>query len=96
MMKAFKSQLAAKQAMTKAERAYTDARCEANGAYGRAMQDPSIADPHAYDKASKARASAAYDRMQAIYDQARIQGFWVKSWWCGPNATRDLVAANMD
>lgn len=92
----FKSDRAAKQAMTRAEKAYVDARCVANCAYREAMENPAIESPLEYQAEKQAEADRAWEYAQAVYNQARSQGFWVKSWHFGPNPTRDLIAANMD
>lgn len=94
-VKPFKSNLAAKQAMTKAEKAYVDARCAANCAYRDAMEMEGV-NPSEYHQQKQAECDAAWDYAQAVYDQAKAQGFWVKSWHFGSNPTRDLIAANMD
>lgn len=44
----------------------------------------------------KADAKPYFDAMEAIYNQAKAQGFWIRSWHFGTNPTRDLIAANMD
>ena len=91
----FKSQRSAQMAMTKAERAYTDACRKANVAYRDAMA--SDADPMvAHDAAVKARAEA-WDRGSSVYAAAKSQGHWVRSWhFSDSNPTRDLIAANID
>lgn len=94
----FKSDRAAKMAMTKAEKAYVaarGARQEAQHAYWRdAVNDRSET------AEALASAEAAYtkalDHAEAVYAGARAQGFWVRSWHFGPNTTRDLIQANMD
>lgn len=91
----FKSQRAAQMAMTKAEKAYTNACRAANVAYRDAMA--SDADPMAaHDAAVKAR-SEAWDHGAAVYSAAKTQGYWVLSWhFSDSNPTRDLIAANID
>lgn len=99
-IKPFKSERAAKMAMTKAERAYVDARGKANGHYGRCVTDPNNTKPweeiREEEHALIAEADRLYDIAKATYDMARSQNFWVKSWHFGCNPTRDLIRANMD
>jgi hypothetical protein len=88
MSNEFKSLRAAKTAMTKAIKAYQDAKnvwAEANVA----------SDLGARDRAEPAVAAAA-DAMQAVYDAAHAQGFYVSCAYCGENTTRALIAANID
>jgi hypothetical protein len=94
-IKPFKSNLAAKMAMTKAERAYEDAmRADADARReswkldcdeGRAMRD-----------AAEAALDVAREYAEAVYAQAQAQGFYVKTWYFGSNPTRDLIHANID
>lgn len=94
----FKSDRAAKMAMTKAEKAYvaaSGARQEAQHAYWRdAVNDRSkTAEALAEAEAAYAKALA---HAENVYAGARAQGFWVRSWHFGHNPTRDLISANMD
>lgn len=99
-IKPFKSDRAAKMAMTKAERAYNEAQTATGGYYGRCVQDPNnhqtteeiLADLRKLE----ALRDQAHDYAAAVYEQARSQGFWVKSWCFGYNPTRDLIHANID
>ena len=93
--KTFKSERAAKMAMTKAENAYVEAMRAANCAYQDAMGMEGV-DPLEFMRQKETERVAAYAVGEAIYNQARAQGFWVKSWYFGSNVTRDLIAANMD
>lgn len=84
----FKSLRAAKTAMTKATKTYQDAKnvwAAANFSDDLAARD--VAEP---------AVSAAMDALQAVYDAAHAQGFYVSSPYCGENTTRTLIAANMD
>ena len=98
--KPFKSAMAAKFAMAKAEKAYSDARCRANSAYRDAMAMDKLPEGFEscsdYHDAMEAAASAAYDVGAAVYAKAKAEGHWVKSWYFGHNPTRDLIAANID
>lgn len=94
----FKSDRAAKMAMTKAEKAYVatrNARHDAQHAYWRDATS-------SRDKSAEALAEAeaaytkALDHAENVYASARAQGFWVRSWHFGHNPTRDLISANMD
>jgi hypothetical protein len=94
-IKPFKSDRAAKMAMTKAEGAYEDAlRADADARReswkldcdeGRAMRD-----------AAEAALDVAREYAEAVYAQAQAQGFWVRSQHFGYNPTRDLILANID
>lgn len=128
----FKSERAAKVAMAKAERAYTDALCHPAITMGPPVHgEPTEAEkidlavmwedmeklPQGSDerkamlhaicdiesviadrprKAAEAAKDAAWAYAKAVYDQARAQGFYVRSWHFGVNPTRDLIAANID
>ena len=94
-IKPFKSERAAKMAMTKAEKAYEAAMLASNRAYREAMEMDGV-DPSEYHAQKQAERDAAWEVMQGVYSQAQAQKFWVKSWYCGSNPTRDLIAANMD
>lgn len=94
----FKSDRAAKMAMTKAEKAYVamrDARQEAQHAYWRDATNDRSKTEEALASAEAAYTKAV-DHAEAVYAGARAQGFWVRSWHFGYNPTRDLIAANMD
>ena len=97
VVKSFKSERAAKVAMTKAEKAYETAR-DAVNAVSWAYRDGGMTwdDFLAKEKAAEKVKDVAWAYAQAVYDQARSQGFWVRSWHFGVNPTRDLIAANMD
>ncbi len=94
-MKAFKSERAAKMAMTKAEKAYVEALGVAGRAYRDAMGMPGV-DPIEYWREKEALRDQPYKAALAVYEQAKSQGFWVRSWHFGYNPTRDLIAANID
>ena len=94
-VKPFKSERAAKIAMTKAEKAYTDAMIASNCAYRDAMNSDNV-DPIAASDAANAARVTAYEFGAAVYAQAKSQNFYVRSWHFGENATRDLIAANID
>jgi hypothetical protein len=95
-MKAFKSERAAKMAYTKAENAWEK------------MRGIAMAQNHEYSKTGwnnerfahlrklEADAVPYFEAMRAIYNQAKSQGFFIRSWHFGVNPTRDLIAANMD
>lgn len=92
----FKSERAAKIAMTKAEKSYTAALCAAGCAYSDAMQMDGV-DPMTYSKEKGALRDAAADHGRAVYAQAKAQGFYVRSWYFSDcNPTRDLIANNCD
>ncbi len=93
-MKPFKSERAAKIAMTKAERAYIETP-GSSSAYRDAMNTPG-ADPVEESRKAEDARKAAYEHMSAVYENAKASGFYVRSWYFGTNATRDLIAANMD
>lgn len=99
----FKSELAAKMAYKKAEKAALVTR---NASH---FVDESVnvvlpwdgteeraAEREAFMKAIIAADVSAWAHARCIYDAARAQGFWIKSWHFGYNATRDLIAANID
>lgn len=94
-MKPFKSERAAKIAMTKAEKAYMVTLGKAGSAYCDAMNTPG-ADPIEESRKAEAARTAAYEHGEAVYESAKASGFYVRSWYFGPNVTRDLIAANMD
>jgi len=89
----FKSERAAKIAMTKAEKAYSAAmqavsilRCQ-----------PVNVDSSQEWDAARATENAAFDLGSAVYAQAKRQGFYVRSWYFSDcNPTRDLIHANRD
>ena len=94
----FKSDRAAKMAMTKAEKAYVatrDARHDAQHAYWRDGSSDRSKTAEALAEAEAAY-TKALDHAEAVYAGAKAQGFWVRSWHFGPNTTRDLIQANMD
>jgi hypothetical protein len=92
----FKSDRAAKMAMTKAERAYVEAKHAAVCAYGDAMANPELGSPLDYHEKKRVEADLAWEKAHEVYQAARAQGFWVKSWHFGSNPTRDLILNNMD
>lgn len=101
-IKPFKSALAAKQAMTKAEKAWVEANHAARCCYGNCMENldkvnMTAAEITAEQKRLNAVAVELSAKAQAIYAQAKAQGFYVSSWhFSDCNPTRDLIAANMD
>ena len=93
-IKPFKSALAAKMAMTKAERAMDEAsRAEtvARHEHYRVGGDGA----QAAHEAAKATYLAAHAHARAVCDQAQAQGFWVNSCF-NYDATRELILNNMD
>lgn len=104
-MKAFKSERAAKMAYTKALAAF-DAK-EDEGRKSRdtyretmrivgSMPSAEYEALRATEVRCEAEAKTLFEAMRAIYDQAKSQGFFIRSWHFGTNPTRDLIAANMD
>lgn len=92
----FKSDRAAKMAMTKAEKAYVAARSAVASAR-HAYWTPADERPTAETVAElEAASTKACEHAEAVYAAAHAQGFWVRSWHFGHNPTRDLIAANMD
>lgn len=92
----FKSDRAAKMAMTKAEKAYVAARSAVASAR-HAYWTPADERPTAEALAElEAASTKACEHAEAVYAAARAQGFWVRSWHFGHNPTRDLISANMD
>lgn len=47
-------------------------------------------------KVAEAREDAAWDAMKAIYDAAKAQGIFIRSYELNYNPTRELIAANID
>lgn len=94
-VKPFKSALAAKSAMTKAERAYVDAMGKAGSIRHQSFSE-GWENGEAARQEAKAAMEAARLHAQAVYDQAQAQGFWVKSWYFSHNPTRELILNNMD
>jgi endogenous inhibitor of DNA gyrase (YacG/DUF329 family) len=104
----FKSLRAAKIAYTKAENAWEAARSAYNKFHNEnrpfaCVDDSDVGEwadearrVNVKDKELSAAQDAAWDNMKAVYDAAHAQGFYVYSWHFGANATRDLIAANMD
>ncbi len=99
----FKSELAAKMAYKKAEKAALATRTvaqfvdqAANAALPWDGTEKRAAEREAFMKAIIAADVSAWAHARCIYDAARAQGFWIKSWHFGYNATRDLIAANID
>lgn len=93
-VKAYTSKRAAKIAVTKAENAYELAvrnRCTDEWHSPRRWDDD-----NALSKRVNEYADQAYANLAATVAAATEQGFVVHSWHVGPNATRDLIAANMD
>lgn len=90
----FKSERAAKLAMTKANKAYDEA-IQARNAYS---NEPGGWNEERFAGLRKLeqKMSEAYEAGKKVYDAARAQGFWVHSYHFGHNPTRDLIAANMD
>lgn len=86
--KPFKSSRSAKTAMTKAIRAYDDAR----NVWATANFERDFA---ARDAATHLVADA-FDAMSAVYNAAQAQGFWVRCIHCDGNPTSTLIAQNMD
>lgn len=101
----FKSDRAAKMAYTKAENAWTAKRNEgltARDTYRETFRQCGSMDSVQYEalKATEERcekeADALFESMRAIYDRAKAQGIFVRSWHFGTNPTRDLITANID
>lgn len=101
----FKSERAAKMAYTKAENAWEAKRSEgftARDTYREAFRTVGSMDSAEYEalKATEAlcevEAKALFEKMHEIYNAAKAQKFYVRSWHFGVNPTRDLIAANMD
>lgn len=95
-MKPFKSERAAKMAYTKAENAWEEARSAVNRQSSEFNQDGWNEERFAIVRAMEAKADEKRLAAKAVYDQARSQGFWIKSYHFNYNPTRDLIAANMD
>ncbi len=104
-MKAFKSNRAAKVAYTKAENAHSakkNEECTARETYREQFREHGSMDSAEYEallateKRCKDEAAVLFEAMREIYHQATSQGFHLPTWHFGTNATRDLIAANMD
>lgn len=99
----FKSEQAAKVAYKKAEKAAMQTR-NASAFVDQTVNaelpwdgtEERAAAREAFTKAVIAADVAAWERARCIYDAARAQGFWIKSYHFGYNPTRDLIAANID
>lgn len=93
-VKTYKSQRAAKLAATKAENAYELAirnRCTDE------WRSPAVWDnDNALYNRVNDYISKAFDNLAATIAAVKEQGFYASSWYVGTNATRDLIAANMD
>lgn len=103
--KPFKSARAAKMAYTKAEKAWDAKRSEGHAARAticRTMREQGSMASDDYracvatEKRCEAEAAVLFETARAIYNRAKEQGFYINSWHFGYNATRDLIAANMD
>lgn len=91
-VKTYKSQRAAKLAATKAEAAYELAlrnRCTDEYHAPSRLGDDLVSRVNDY-------MSAAFGNLVSTIEAVKKQGFYASSWHVGPNATRDLIAANMD
>ena len=92
----FKSDRAAKLAYRRTERAYEAAREQVIEHKQAARETGWSEEAFAKDAALRAAADAAFAQMDAVYHKVIAEGHWVSSWHCGPNATRDLIAQNID
>jgi hypothetical protein len=104
-LKQFKSERAAKQAYTRAENAWEAKRTEGFQALNtirETMRRVMSMDTAEYESLTathercEKEALVLFEVMRAVYDAAKGQGFWIKSWHFGHNPTRDLIAANID
>ena len=48
------------------------------------------------EREARAVEDAAWDAMKAIYDAAKAQGIFIRSYELNYNPTRELIAANID
>lgn len=92
----FKSERAAKMAYTKAEKAWEAKRAAVNSQTYEFRKDGWNSERFAIVRALEAEAEVARDAAQTVYNAARAQGFYVRSYYFSVNPTRDLIAANMD
>ena len=105
----FKSDRAARAAFTRAENVWDAKRKEgwtARDTYRAHFREHSSMDSAEYERllgierACEAEARVLFEAMRTIYNRATAQGIgWISTsanWHFGENATRDLIAANMD
>lgn len=103
-MKTFKTNRAAKMAYTKAENRWEAKRAEgfaARDAAREMMRSNSfiLADLRTIEATQlrcEKEAEALFEEARSVYEQAKAQNFWVKSYHFGHNPTRDLIAQNID
>ena len=102
MKTTYKSERAAKMTYTRAERAYEAARSAENAARW-ALHHNDDNSPRTWTDEEEARVDAMrpetmrlFQVASDVYDAAKAQGFNVRSYHFSENATRDLIAANMD
>lgn len=94
--KKFKNARAAKIAYTKAENAWEKARAERNAQWCEFAKTGFNEERFAVLRKMDESANALRSIAEAVYNAARAQGFYIRSWHFGYNATRDLIAANID
>lgn len=104
-MDTFKSDRAAKMAYTRAINAWKAKRDEsltARDTYREAFRVNGSMDSAEYEallateKRCEQEAAALFEAARIVYNQATAQGVYINTWYFGQNATRDLIAANMD
>lgn len=95
-MKAFKSNRAAKMAYTKAEKVWNVAVNKASSLRHEYNKDGWNEERFAAVRKLEDEAKPFFEIMREIYNQATSQGYFLPTWHFGTNATRDLIAANMD
>lgn len=95
-IKPFKSARAARIAFGKAERAWETARgARINTEHSTRSGGVPLNFEQVLAPFKKAEA-AAYRLMVAIYEQAKRQDIYIRSWELGNNPTRDLIRQNID
>lgn len=101
-VKTYKSQRAAKIAATKAEQAYEIALRNSgtdeyrSGTVITLCEDGTVTSNDDLHERVREYTSKAFDNLAATIAAIKSQGFYASSWYVGSNATRDLIAANMD